>query len=119
MIRALAAFAAAQTNYTDLGQLGVKLKVKLAVSSNEAICELAASGMGLAVLSRHALATDPAAIALCILDVKGFPLRRPWLLVHLQSKILSLPAQTFLDQLLQTGREPLPNHEAASSPGTL
>ena len=84
-----------------LAQVGVRLDIKLTVSSNEAIRDLVASGMGLAVLSRHALPADPATEGLCILDVQGFPLRRPWRVAHLRSKILSLPARAFLDELLQ------------------
>jgi hypothetical protein len=44
---------------------------------------------------------NPASEGLCILDVQGFPLRKPWLVIHLKSKILSLPARAFLDELLQ------------------
>lgn len=86
--------------------IGEKLDVKLAVSSNEAIRELVASGMGLAVLSRHALPANPASDGLCILDVQGFPLRKPWRAVHLKSKLLSLPARAFLDELLASRSSP-------------
>ena len=86
--------------------VGAKLDVKLAVSSNEAIRELVASGMGLAVLSRHALPADPARDGLCILDVQGFPLRKPWQVVHLKSKLMSLPARAFLDELLASRSSP-------------
>lgn len=90
---------------THLLDVGLKLNVKLTLSSNEAIRDLVASGMGLAVLSRYALPADPAAEGLCILDVKGFPLRKHWRAVHLKSKVLSLPARSFLDHLRQ-GRHP-------------
>lgn len=79
---------------------GVKLDVRMSVNSNEAIRDLVASGVGLAVLSSHALAANPAADGLCVLDVRGFPLRRPWRIVHLKQKVLSLPAQAFLEQVL-------------------
>lgn len=85
---------------THLQAIGVKLDVKLTLNSNEAICDLVASGMGPAVLSRHALPANPADGGLCILDINGFPLRKPWRAVHLKSKILSLPARAFLDHLL-------------------
>lgn len=88
---------------THLQDVGLKLDVKLTLSSNEAIRELVASGMGLAVLSRYALPADPPTEGLCILDVKGFPLRRHWRAVHLKSKTLSLPAGAFLNHLLQEG----------------
>ena len=76
------------------------LKVRLAMASNEAIRDLVASGMGLSILSRHALGNDPERDGLAILNVHGFPLRQAWNVVHLRGKILSLPAQAFLDALL-------------------
>lgn len=76
------------------------LKVRLALASNEAIRDLVASGMGLSVLSRHALGHDPQRDGLAILQVAGFPLKQAWNVVHLRNKILSLPAQAFLDELL-------------------
>jgi DNA-binding transcriptional LysR family regulator len=82
---------------------GVRLKVRLSLASNEAIRELVASGMGLSVLSRHALGEAPENEGLALLDVAGFPLTQPWSVVHLRSKVLSLPAQAFLFELLQTG----------------
>lgn len=81
----------------------IQLKVRLALASNEAIRDLVASGMGLSVLSRHALGNDSARNGLAILNVNGFPLKQAWNVVHLRSKILSLPAQAFLDELLSEG----------------
>lgn len=86
---------------------GIQLKVRLSLASNEAIRELVASGMGLAVLSRHALGDKLAAEGLAVLEVAGFPLKWPWSVVYLRSKLLSLPAQSFLAALLQ-GDTPLP-----------
>jgi DNA-binding transcriptional LysR family regulator len=86
---------------------GIHLNVRLSLASNEAIRALVASGMGLAVLSRHALGDSlERDDGLAILDVEGFPLQQPWSVVHLRNKVLSLPAQAFLDELLQTGLEP-------------
>jgi LysR family transcriptional regulator, low CO2-responsive transcriptional regulator len=83
--------------------LGTQLKVRLALASNEAIRDLVASGMGLSVLSRHALGSNFAQDGLAILEVEGFPLKQAWNVVYLSSKILSLPAQAFLDELLKEG----------------
>ncbi len=82
-----------------------QLKVRLSLSSNEAIRDLVASGMGLSVLSRHALGNDPSRDGLAILDVASFPLKQAWNVVHLSNKILSLPAQAFLDALLREGMQ--------------
>jgi DNA-binding transcriptional LysR family regulator len=84
-----------------LAQLGLRLNVRLSLASNEAIRDLVASGMGLAVLSRHALGSDPARDGIAVLDVEGFPLVHAWSVVHLRSKLLSLPARAFRDELLQ------------------
>ncbi len=84
---------------------GVKLQVRLSLASNEAIRELVASGMGLGVLSRHALGDNLVRDGIEILDVEGFPLKQPWSVVYLRAKVLSLPAQAFLDELLQTDQE--------------
>ncbi|MCB4362091.1 LysR family transcriptional regulator [Quatrionicoccus australiensis] len=80
---------------------GTQLKVRLSLASNEAIRDLVASGMGLSVLSRHALGKDFDRDGLVALEVEGFPLKQAWNVVHLSSKILSLPAQAFLDELLK------------------
>jgi LysR family transcriptional regulator, low CO2-responsive transcriptional regulator len=77
--------------------------VRLALASNEAIQDLVATGMGLSVLSRHALGNDLERDGLAILDVKGFPLKQAWNVVYLSNKILSLPAQAFLDELMGEG----------------
>jgi DNA-binding transcriptional LysR family regulator len=82
---------------------GIPLKVRLSLASNEAIRELVASGMGLTVLSRQALGGLPERDGLAFLDVAGFPLMRKWSVVHLRTKVLSLPARAFLDDLLKSG----------------
>jgi LysR family transcriptional regulator, low CO2-responsive transcriptional regulator len=82
---------------------GIQLKVRLSLASNEAIRELVASGMGLTILSRQALGGLPERDGLALLDVGGFPLKRKWSVVHLRTKVLSLPARAFLDDLLHSG----------------
>lgn len=84
-----------------LARSGHALNVKLSLGSNEAIRDLVASGMGLAILSRHVLGEKPEQDGLRIIDVAGFPLQQPWSIVHLKRKVLSLPAQAFIDELLE------------------
>lgn len=72
---------------------------RMALGSNEAIKHAVRAGLGLAVLSRHALVADPASEGLAILRVAGFPLRRQWYLVWRQDRALSLPARTLVDDL--------------------
>ena len=72
---------------------------RMALGSNEAVKHAVRAGLGLAVLSRHTLALDPATEGLAVLSVAGFPLRRQWHLVWRQDRMLSLPARTLLDDL--------------------
>ncbi len=85
-----------------LAQRGIALNVKLSLSSNEAIRELVASGVGLSILSRHALPAEPDKEGLAVLDVAGFPLHKAWNVVHRRGKLLSRPAEAFMQELLQT-----------------
>ncbi len=74
---------------------------RMALGSNEAIKHAVRAGLGLAVLSRHTLAADPATDGLVVLPVSGFPLRRMWHLVWRKDRPLSLPARTLLADLRQ------------------
>jgi DNA-binding transcriptional LysR family regulator len=74
---------------------------RMALGSNEAIKHAVRAGLGLAVLSSHTLAADPAQDGLVVLPVSGFPLRRMWHLVWRKDRPLSLPARTLLAALRQ------------------
>lgn len=87
---------------THMQVTGITLKVRLSLASNEAIRDLVASGMGLTVLSRQAVGEHPERLGLTALNVEAFPLRSMWNVVHLRSKVLSLPAKAFLDDLLKS-----------------
>ncbi len=78
---------------------GIHWPPRMALGSNEAIKHAVRAGLGLAVLSRHTLAKDPASEGLAVLPVAGFPLRRQWHLVWRRDRALSLPARTLLDDL--------------------
>lgn len=78
---------------------GIHWLPRMALGSNEAVKHAVRAGLGLAVLSRHTLAPDPATEGLAVLSVSGFPLRRQWLLVWRRDRTLSLPARTLLDDL--------------------
>lgn len=80
-------------------------EVRLELGSNEAIKQAVAGGLGLAVISRHALAARPADDQLAILDVAGFPLQSSWFTLHPRGKRLSPVAAVFLGHLERTARE--------------
>lgn len=84
-----------------LAEDGVVWTPRMALGSNEALKHAVRAGLGLAVLSRHTLAQDPAHDGLAVLPVRGFPIRRMWHLVWRKDRPLSLPARTLLDDLRQ------------------
>jgi DNA-binding transcriptional LysR family regulator len=75
------------------------LQIKMELGSNEAIKQAVAGGLGLALLSRSTLSSDPDQRELAELDVEGFPILRAWYLVRPKGKQLSVVAATFLEFL--------------------
>ncbi len=84
---------------------GLKLEPYMELGSIEAIKQAVMAGLGISVMSRHNLKLELQSGRLCVLDVKGFPLRRHWFAVHDAQRELSLVARTFLDFLLSEGSE--------------
>lgn len=78
---------------------GARLKVAMELGSNGAIKHAVESGLGLAVLSRYACALELASGRLVELDVRGFPIRRDWHIVHLRRRHLPTSVTEFIDFL--------------------
>ncbi|MCA3574574.1 MAG: LysR family transcriptional regulator [Aestuariivirga sp.] len=74
--------------------------VRLELGSNEAIKEAVAGGLGLGVISLHALNGTGGLRDLRRLDVEGFPISSRWHVVHPRAKQLSPIAQAFRGHLL-------------------
>ena len=77
----------------------VSLTVKMDLSNNEAIKWAVAGGMGLSVVSQHALMLEPMQDKIAILDVEGFPIMGSWQIVYPAGKRLSVVAATFFEYL--------------------
>ena len=75
----------------------LSLKVRMELGSNEAIKHAIVAGLGLSVLSLHALALEGPDGPVALLDVEGFPIMRKWYIVHPKGKQLSLVAQAYLE----------------------
>jgi LysR family transcriptional regulator, low CO2-responsive transcriptional regulator len=82
----------------------IQLNIKMELANNEAIKWSVAGGLGVAVLSQHALLHEPMRDKLVVLDVQGFPIHAAWYVVYPAGKKLSVLAQTFFDYI---------KHEAA------
>jgi DNA-binding transcriptional LysR family regulator len=81
---------------------GAKLNVAMELGSNGAIKHAVESGLGLAVLSRYACALELSSGRLVELDVRGFPIRRDWHIVHLRRRRLPASVLAFIEFLKDT-----------------
>ena len=81
---------------------GAKLQVAMELGSNGAIKHAVESGLGLAVISRYACALEVSSGRLIELDVRGFPIRRDWHIVHLRRRKLPASVRAFIDFLKGT-----------------
>jgi DNA-binding transcriptional LysR family regulator len=75
--------------------------VRLELGSNEAVKESVAGGLGVGVVSRHALHGHQRENGVSVIDIEGFPLPSAWHIVHPASKKLSPLALAFKQHLLK------------------
>ncbi|HVL36948.1 MAG TPA: LysR family transcriptional regulator [Burkholderiales bacterium] len=86
-----------------LKEHGLRLKVRMELGSNEAIKQAVAGGLGLSLLSLHALSAEARRGELAVLDVQHLPIRRSWYIVHRAGRPLSQAARSFFDYLQAEG----------------
>jgi DNA-binding transcriptional LysR family regulator len=75
---------------------GLEPRVRLELSSDEAIKQGILAGLGVSILSRHALDSEGAS-ALAALEVEGFPILRQWQFVYPVGKQVAPAARAFMD----------------------
>ena len=80
-------------------------KIRLELGSNEAITHSVAAGLGIGIVSRHALPARPQDEALAILRVEDFPIHSNWWALYPRGKRLSPIAAVFLDHLVKTAAD--------------
>ena len=83
------------------------LPASMEMPSNETIKQAVMAGMGLSFLSLHTLGLELEHGLLCILQVQGAPVLRPWNVVHTQAKLLSPAAEAFRYFVLERGEQDL------------
>ena len=83
--------------------------VRLELGSNEAVKESVAGGLGLGVVSRHALHGHKKENGVSVIDLEGFPVSSAWHIVYPASKKLSPLALAFKKHMIQeVGRRKWP-----------
>lgn len=97
---------------------GAEVHPRMELGSNEAIKQAVAGGLGVAVMSLHALTQGMTHAQLAILDVEGFPIERSWFVVFPRGKQLSVVAQTFFEYLETEGEQLLASMPGPAAPST-
>jgi DNA-binding transcriptional LysR family regulator len=78
-------------------QRGLTPKIRLELSTDEAIKEAILAGLGVSIMSRFTLGLEPEPTRLICLDVDGFPVENHWYFAYPVGKQLSATARAFMD----------------------
>lgn len=89
-------------------QRNMQLNTSMEMSRNEAVKHSVMAGLGLGIISLHALELELALKRIAILDVEGFPVMKKWYLVYRTGKRMSPIAQAFHDFVLNSAESILP-----------
>lgn len=99
------------------GVLVKRAPLDIDTGSNETIKQAVMAGLGIALLSAHAVAAEVEGGRLALLDVKGLPIRRDWYAVRRADKVLGPAAGAFWRYLMTDGARWLPGVKAAEPTG--
>lgn len=86
---------------------GIALQTSMEMTSNEAIKQTVAAGLGLGLVSIHTLELELETGRLAVLDVQGMPIVRHWHMVQRAGKRLSPVVHAFQQFLLSEPARPL------------
>jgi DNA-binding transcriptional LysR family regulator len=78
------------------------------LASNETIKQAVMAGLGIALISAHTVAAEIHDGRLIVLDVRGLPIRRHWLLVRMRRKAVSPMTRALWDFFLAEAAAQLP-----------
>jgi DNA-binding transcriptional LysR family regulator len=84
---------------------GHAVHARMELGSNEAIKQAVAGGLGITIMSLHALTLEPMHGQLVCLDVEGFPIHRSWFVVYPRGKQLSVVAHAFFEYVKTEGSQ--------------
>lgn len=76
---------------------GLEPRVRMELSTNEAIKQAILAGLGVSILSRYTLGLDTEQAQLAVLDIEGFPLERQWQFVYPLGKQVPPLSRAFMD----------------------
>lgn len=83
---------------------GLEPRVRMELSTNEAVRQAILAGLGVSILSRDTLGLETEQRQLTVLDVEGFPLERHWHFIYPVGKQVSPVARAFMDLVRAEGK---------------
>lgn len=89
---------------------GYEPKVRMELSTNEAVRQAILAGLGISILSRYTLGLDTENPSLAVLDIEGFPIERTWQFVYPVGKQISPTARAFMDLVRAEARPLVQEH---------
>jgi DNA-binding transcriptional LysR family regulator len=96
-----------------LRERGIAAPVSLELGDNSAVKEAVAAGLGISLVSRHAIRMELSLGRLAVLDVRGLPLHRQWYIVHREKQRLSRAAAAFKAFLVSSAKDLLEPKEVS------
>ena len=76
---------------------GIAPRIRMELSTNEAVKQAILAGLGVSILSRYTLGLDTELRDLAVLDVQDFPLAHHWYFVYPVGKQVSVVARSFME----------------------
>jgi LysR family transcriptional regulator, low CO2-responsive transcriptional regulator len=89
---------------------GIEPRVRMELSTNEAVKQAILAGLGVSILSRHTLGLDTGQNQLAVLDLEGLPLERQWQFVYPVGKQVSPAARAFMDFVRTEAKQLVQDH---------
>ena len=94
---------------------GCEPRIRMELSTNEAIKQAILAGLGVSILSRYTLGLDTEQRELAVLDVEGLPVQRQWQFVYPVGKQVSPVARAFMDFVRAEAKELVQAHLGTSA----
>jgi len=96
--------------YEIFDRHGIEPRVRMELSTNEAIKQAILAGLGVSILSRYTLGLDTEQDQLAVLDAEGLPIQRQWQFVYPVGKQVAPAARAFMDFVRAEAKQLVQDH---------
>ncbi len=96
---------------------GLAPRVRMELSTNEAVKQAILAGLGVSILSRYTLGLEGETPGLAVLEVEGLPIERTWQFVYPVGKQVTPAARAFMDFVRAEARGLVEQRLGGGAPG--